>query len=56
MAHNARDDFDYGKGAADGHAGNGDSLPDLHSFSSVVQEFVGKRAADRYHQTSCFSP
>ena len=33
MAHDSGDDFDYGKRAADGHAGNGDSLPDLHSLS-----------------------
>ena len=32
MAHDSGDDFDYGKRAADGHAGNGDSLPDLHSL------------------------
>jgi hypothetical protein len=32
MAHDAGDNLDHGKRAADSHAGNGDSLPDLHSI------------------------
>ena len=54
MAHDSGDDFDHGKRAADGHAGNGDSLPDLHSTSSVV-EFRGT-LENRYRAAPVPSP
>src|SRR5437868_15326376 len=51
MAQDSGDDLKYGKHAAGGHAGNGDSLPDLHSiqFSGdcLLQYAFMPVAADR---------